>query len=55
MAACLGFAKRHLKDSQTMRNKFLWSEHTADIKGVASGQLCECPSVAKPEPRLESN
>ncbi|KAG2458309.1 TC1A transposase, partial [Polypterus senegalus] len=26
MAACLEFAKRHLKDSRTMRNKILWSE-----------------------------
>ena len=25
MAACLEFSKRHLKDSQTMRNKILWS------------------------------
>ncbi|KAG2458847.1 TCB1 transposase, partial [Polypterus senegalus] len=28
MAACLEFAKRHLKDSQTMRNKILWSNET---------------------------
>ncbi|KAG2460748.1 TCB1 transposase, partial [Polypterus senegalus] len=28
MAACLEFAKRHLKDSQTMRNKILWSDKT---------------------------
>ncbi|KAG2465704.1 TCB1 transposase, partial [Polypterus senegalus] len=28
MAACLEFAKRHLKDSQTMRNKILWSDET---------------------------
>ncbi|KAK3569633.1 hypothetical protein QTP86_002580 [Hemibagrus guttatus] len=28
MTACLEFAKRHLKDSQTMRNKILWSEET---------------------------
>ncbi|KAG2460800.1 TCB1 transposase, partial [Polypterus senegalus] len=28
MAACLEFAKRHLKDSQTMRNKILWSDQT---------------------------
>ncbi|KAK1786617.1 hypothetical protein P4O66_003058 [Electrophorus voltai] len=26
--ACLEFAKRHLKDSQTMRNKILWSDET---------------------------
>ena len=26
MTACLEFAKRHLKDSQTMRNKILWSD-----------------------------
>ena len=28
MAACLEFAKMHLKDSQTMRNKILWSDET---------------------------
>ncbi|KAG2471189.1 TCB1 transposase, partial [Polypterus senegalus] len=28
MAARLEFAKRHLKDSQTMRNKILWSDET---------------------------
>ncbi|KAG2467943.1 TCB1 transposase, partial [Polypterus senegalus] len=28
MAACLEFAKRHLMDSQTMRNKILWSDET---------------------------
>ncbi|KAG2468235.1 TCB1 transposase, partial [Polypterus senegalus] len=28
MAALLEFAKRHLKDSQTMRNKILWSDET---------------------------
>ncbi|KAG2461859.1 TC1A transposase, partial [Polypterus senegalus] len=28
MAARLDFAKRHLKDSQTMRNKILWSDET---------------------------
>jgi hypothetical protein len=26
MTACLEFAKRHIKDSQTMRNKILWSD-----------------------------
>ncbi|KAG2466400.1 TCB1 transposase, partial [Polypterus senegalus] len=28
MAACLEFAKRHLKDSQTMKNKILWLDET---------------------------
>ena len=28
MAACLAFAKRHLKGSQTTRNKILWSDET---------------------------
>ena len=28
MTAHLGFAKRHLKDSQTMRNKILWFDET---------------------------
>ena len=28
ITACLEFAKRHLKDSQTVRNKILWSNET---------------------------
>ncbi|KAL1275969.1 hypothetical protein QQF64_035592 [Cirrhinus molitorella] len=28
MTAHLKFAKRHLKDSQTMRNKILWADET---------------------------
>jgi hypothetical protein len=28
MTVRLEFAKRHLKDSQTMRNKILWSDDT---------------------------
>ena len=28
MTARLEFTKRHLKDSQTMRNKILWSDET---------------------------
>ena len=28
MTACLEFDKRHLKDSQTMRNQILWSDET---------------------------
>ena len=28
MKACLDFAKKHLKDSQTVRNKILWSDET---------------------------
>ena len=28
MTSRLEFAKRHLKDSQTMRNKILWSDET---------------------------
>jgi hypothetical protein len=28
MTACLEFAKRHIKDSQTLRNKCLWSDET---------------------------
>ncbi|KAG2461940.1 TC1A transposase, partial [Polypterus senegalus] len=35
MAACLEFAKRHLKNSQTMRNKILWSDETkVELFGV---------------------
>ena len=28
ITACMEFAKRHLKDSQTMRKKILWSDET---------------------------
>ena len=28
MTACLEFAKTHLKDSQPMRNKIVWSDET---------------------------
>jgi hypothetical protein len=28
MTACMEFAKRHLKNSQTMRNKIFWSDET---------------------------
>jgi hypothetical protein len=28
MTACLEFAKRHMKDSQTMRNKIIWFDET---------------------------
>jgi hypothetical protein len=28
MTACSEFAKRYLKDSQTMRNRILWSDET---------------------------
>lgn len=28
MRACMEFAKRHQKDSQTMRNKMIWSDET---------------------------
>ena len=31
MAACLEFAKMHLKDSQTMRNKIIWSDETKTL------------------------
>ncbi|KAG2470180.1 TC1A transposase, partial [Polypterus senegalus] len=35
MAACLEFAKRHLKVSQNMRNKILWSDETKiEVFGV---------------------
>lgn len=29
--------------------------HSQDMKGVASGQLCECPPVAQPGIRLQSD
>lgn len=28
--------------------------HSQDMEGVASGQFCEGPGAAEPEPRLES-
>uniref|UniRef100_A0AAZ3SGU6 Transposase n=1 Tax=Oncorhynchus tshawytscha TaxID=74940 RepID=A0AAZ3SGU6_ONCTS len=35
MTACLAFSKRHLNDSQTMRNKILWSDVTKiDLFGL---------------------
>ena len=42
MTACLEFAKRHLKESQTIRNKILWSDETninslSWIPSIASG------------------
>ena len=39
MTACLEFAKRHLKDSQTMRNKILWSDK---IKTKLFGLNAKC-------------
>jgi hypothetical protein len=46
MTGRLEFAKMHLKESQNMRNKILWSDETKqsqDNAGVASGQVSECP------------
>ena len=34
MTARLEFAKRHLKDSQTMRNKILWPDETIKLFGL---------------------
>ncbi|KAG2469759.1 TCB1 transposase, partial [Polypterus senegalus] len=54
MAACLEFAKRHLKDSQTMRNKILWSyelfgvnarHHVWRKPGTAHHQANTIPTV----------
>ena len=37
MKACIEFAKKHMKDSQTMRNKILWSDETKiELFGVNS-------------------
>ncbi|KAG2465867.1 TCB1 transposase, partial [Polypterus senegalus] len=48
MAAHLEFAKRHLKDSQTMRNKILWSDETKiELFGVnARHPVWRKPSTA---------
>ncbi|KAG2459909.1 TCB1 transposase, partial [Polypterus senegalus] len=45
MAARLEFAKRHLKDSQTMRNKILWSDVT---KIELFGETARCHVWRKP-------
>jgi hypothetical protein len=47
----LEFAKRHLKDSQTMRNYFLWSDETIPtVKHVGrSIMLLGCFSAAETE------
>uniref|UniRef100_A0AAZ3PCE9 Transposase Tc1-like domain-containing protein n=1 Tax=Oncorhynchus tshawytscha TaxID=74940 RepID=A0AAZ3PCE9_ONCTS len=45
MTACLEFAKRHLKGSQTMRNKTLWSDET---KSELFGLNSKCPVWRKP-------
>ena len=40
--ACLEFVKRHLKDSQTMRNKILWSDETKiELFGLNAKRLEE--------------
>uniref|UniRef100_A0A7N8Y038 Gephyrin n=1 Tax=Mastacembelus armatus TaxID=205130 RepID=A0A7N8Y038_9TELE len=37
MKACIEFAKKHMKDSQTMRNKILWSDETKiELFGINS-------------------
>ena len=38
MTSCLVYAKRHLKDSQTKRNKLLWSDETK-IELTSGGNL----------------
>ncbi|KAG2462209.1 TC1A transposase, partial [Polypterus senegalus] len=47
MAASLEFAKRHLKDSRTMRNKILWSDETMiELFGVnARHHVCRKPGT----------
>ena len=47
MTARLEFAKRHLKDSQTRRNKILWSdeikiESLPKVLSKGSEYLCKC-------------
>ena len=42
MIARLEFAKRHLKESQTMRNKILWSDKTKiELFGLNAKRLVE--------------
>ena len=47
MTACLEFDKRHLKDSQTMRNKILWSDETKiELFGLnAKGHVWRKPTL----------
>ncbi|KAK3537293.1 hypothetical protein QTP70_006975 [Hemibagrus guttatus] len=51
MTAHLVFAKRHLKDSQTMRNKILWSDEIK-IERVMSGGN-QAPLITWPIPSLQ--
>ena len=44
MTAHLEFAKGHLKDSQTMRNKILWSDET---KIKIFGLKAKCPAMGE--------
>jgi hypothetical protein len=48
MTALLQFAKRHLKDSQTMKNKILWSDETKmELFGLnAKGHVWMKPGTA---------
>jgi hypothetical protein len=47
MTARLEFTKKHLKDSQTMRNKILWSDETKiELFGLnAKRQVCRKPGT----------
>ncbi|KAI3354734.1 hypothetical protein L3Q82_004567 [Scortum barcoo] len=47
MAARLEFAKMHLKDSQTMRNKILWSDETKIEPGPMFGGN-QAPLITRP-------
>ena len=42
MTARLEFAKGHLKDSQTMRNKILWSDETLKVSSSAFAKTIKC-------------
>ena len=46
MTSRLEFAKRHLKDSQTMRNKILWSgENKIELFGLNAKRHITIPTV----------
>ena len=46
MTALLEFAKRHLKDFQTMRSKFLWSDETKiELFDLDAKPVCRKPGT----------
>uniref|UniRef100_A0A8B9GT72 Uncharacterized protein n=1 Tax=Astyanax mexicanus TaxID=7994 RepID=A0A8B9GT72_ASTMX len=40
MKACIELAKKHLKDSQTIRNKILWSDESKNFLALILCGMC---------------